>query len=328
MIPEEKRQAVARGLRAAFGTEMFEHISDMPKGNAMSQKFRVVVGGKPYLLRIEMRVHDPSRHYACMRSAAEAGVAPHVLYTNVDDRVAITDFVRTKPLAREEALTRLPAVLRTLHGTQPFEKAPFNTTCTFLLEDGPARDGFLKQFRESGVMLAAEADELFALYAQTAALCVPDEADLVASHNDLFKPDNILFDGDRVWLVDWEAAFLNDRYADLAVVANQIVTDEAEERLFLESYFGAPATQAHRMRLRRMQQLSHVFYAMAFLHLGAAGKPVDWSTPAPSFESFRARFWNGDVDLSHAEDKIMYGRVHWARLREAAGSRMVEMGVG
>jgi thiamine kinase-like enzyme len=46
-----------------------------------------------------------------------------------------------------------------------------------------------------------------------------DESNWVSSHNDL-KPENILFDGNRVWLVDWEAAFLNDRYVDLAVVAN------------------------------------------------------------------------------------------------------------
>ncbi len=45
------------------------------------------------------------------------------------------------------------------------------------------------------------------------------EPEMVASHNDL-KPENMVFDGTRVWLIDWEAAFLNDRYLDLSVVAN------------------------------------------------------------------------------------------------------------
>jgi hypothetical protein len=61
---------------------------------------------------------------------------------------------------------------------------------------------------------------------------------MVSSHNDFFKPDNILFDGHRLWLVDWEAAFLNDRYADLAVVASLVVTNDAEERVYLQEYFG------------------------------------------------------------------------------------------
>src|ERR1022692_2472698 len=38
-----------------------------------------------------------------------------------------------------------------------------------------------------------------------------NESNWVSSHNDL-TPENSLFDGDRGWLVDWEAAFLNDRY--------------------------------------------------------------------------------------------------------------------
>ena len=46
---------------------------------------------------------------------------------------------------------------------------------------------------------------------------------MAPGHNDPFKPDNMLFEGNRLWLVDWEAAFQNDRYADLAVVANMIV---------------------------------------------------------------------------------------------------------
>jgi hypothetical protein len=54
------------------------------------------------------------------------------------------------------------------------------------------------------------------------------------------KPENILFDGSRVWLVDWEAAFLNDRYFDLAMVANFVVTNDAEENAFLQTYFGEP----------------------------------------------------------------------------------------
>ena len=66
------------------------------------------------------------------------------------------------------------------------------------------------------------------------------DSDLAPGHNDLFKPDNMLFDGNRLWLVDWEAAFQNDRYADLAVVANMIVTNESEERIYLRKYFGEP----------------------------------------------------------------------------------------
>jgi thiamine kinase-like enzyme len=78
--------------------------------------------------------------------------------------------------------------------------------------------------------------ELFELYSRVAHVYPRhDESNLVSSHNDL-KPENILLDGDCVWLVDWEAAFLNDRYVDLAVVANFAVNSEADEQAYLHRY--------------------------------------------------------------------------------------------
>ena len=44
---------------------------------------------------------------------------------------------------------------------------------------------------------------------------------MVSSHVDL-KPDNMLFDGERVWLVDWQAGFANDRYFPIMDVTRKI----------------------------------------------------------------------------------------------------------
>ena len=153
-----------------------------------------------------------------MKAAAEAGLAPRVWYASIEDKVSIEDFVEAEPLPISEALVRLPALLRTLHALPPFGRAPFNTSCTFLITKGPALDGFLQKFQASNILPKAESEEFFARCAELTAVYPHDDAEMVSSHNDVFKPDNILFDGQRVWLVDWEAAFLNDRYADLAVV--------------------------------------------------------------------------------------------------------------
>jgi hypothetical protein len=72
-------------------------------------------------------------------------------------------------------------------------------------------DGFLQKFQTANILPKAESEEFFARYAQVASVYPHDDPEMVSSHNDVFKPDNILFDGHRVWLVDWEAAFLNDR---------------------------------------------------------------------------------------------------------------------
>src|SRR6516225_5575477 len=137
---------------------------------------------------------------------------------------------------------------------------------------------------------------------------------MVPSHNDLFKPDNILFDGHRVWLVDWEAAFLNDRYAELAVVANLVTTNEAEERVYLQEYFGQPPDHYQLARLFLMRQVAHMFYAMVFLFLGSSGKPIEWSEAVPEIREFHQRIWAGEVNLAGNHTKTVYGRVHWVQL--------------
>ena len=313
MIPQEKSAAVTRGLREAFGVTEFEEIR-MIKGLASSLVFRIVVRGSPFLLKVSTRASDPERHYACMRAAAEAGLAPRVWYTSVEDRVSIEDFVKAEPLPVSEALVRLPVLLRKLHALPPFARAPFNTTCTFLINKGPALDGFLQKFQAANILPKAEGEEFFARYAEVAAVYPHDDVEMVSSHNDLFKPDNILFDGQRVWLVDWEAAFLNDRYADLAAVANQVVTNDEEEMVYLQEYFGAAPDRYQLARFFLARQVAHMFYAMVFLLLGSSGKPIDWSEPLPEFREFHRRIWAGEVHLADNQTKIVYGRVHLEQL--------------
>jgi hypothetical protein len=284
----------------------------MIKDLAQSMVYRIAVRGTSYLLKISLRTNDPARHYGCMRAAAEAGLAPRVWYTSAEDRVSIEDFVTTAPLTAREALVRVPRLLRTLHALSPFSPVPaqINTSCLFLMGDAAA--GFLQQFRATNILPTDQSEEFFARYAQLNAAYPRQNPEMVSSHNDLFKPDNMLFDGQRLWLVDWEAAFLNDRYADLAVVANMIVSNDEEEKSFLQEYFGKPAEAYPVARFFLMQQLAHLFYTMAFLWQGAAGKPIDWGEPLPEYDDFQRRFRGREIELS--DNQVMYGRVHWERL--------------
>ena len=326
MIPQEKNAAVYRALREAFDASDFDEIHDMT-GRGANPVFRIVVRGTPYLLRINLRAGDVARHYTCMKLAAEAGLAPRVWYTSVEDRLAITDFIKAVPFPRKEAMVKMPATLRTLHALPRFGEVPhhLNTSCMFLMNKGPALDGFLERVQSANIAPKSESDEFFARFAQLAASYPHDPAQMVSSHNDLYKPDNILFDGDRVWLVDWEAAFLNDRYADLAVVANLLVNDDAEQAIYLREYFGEAPDEYQLARFYLAQQIAHAFYAMGFLLFGSAGAPIDWTESAPAYLEFHRRFWAGEVDMRDKAMMIAYGRVHWERfLADTGESRFDE----
>jgi len=60
--------------------------------------------------------------------------------------------------------------------------------------------------------------------------------DIVFGHNDLL-PANILDDGKRLWLIDWEYAGFNTPLFDLGGLASNNELDEPTERYMLEQYF-------------------------------------------------------------------------------------------
>jgi len=306
MIPEAKTAAVGRALREAFGVSEFEDIRMLTAGLSSALVFRIVARGCPYLLRVITRtdaMNDPTRQFACMKSAAAAGLAPRAWYTSTEDRISITDFVEARPFPTTEARVLLPVTLRRVHALPPFPRM------IVYRDYFDALNGYIQKFQAANIMPASETEELFQLYARVQSIYPRHDAEMVSSHNDL-KPENILFDGTRVWLIDWEAAFLNDRYTDLAVAANFVVTNDAEEDVYLRTYFGEAVSEYRLARFYLMRQALHMFYAMIFLLLGSSGKPIEPAAEAPDFRDFHDAIWAGEISLASAETKLRYGRVH------------------
>lgn len=303
MIPEAKQAAVAKALHEAFGVNEFEDIRPLTGGMSSALVFRIVVKGNPYLLRLIMRTDafsDPTREFECMRIASDAGIAPRIRYADITERILITDFVDAKPYS-DDVAPFMASTLRRLHSLPQFPKAVsyFKTV-----------DGFIRRFPEAKILPESATEEVFRRYAEVERVYPRNEADHVACHNDL-KPQNTLFDGNRVWLVDWEAAFLNDRYTDLAVAANFLVKDEVQEEEYLIEYFGEPASEYRSARFYLMRQRVHMIYASCFMLLAAsAGASIYPDLNAPEFRDFHQRVISGAVDLTDANAKVEYAKVH------------------
>jgi aminoglycoside phosphotransferase (APT) family kinase protein len=307
MIPQEKDTAVSRAIQQAFGATSMDDIRKMTKGLSSDLVFRIVVKGSPYLLRIMTRMNeqmDPGRIFACMNTTSDAGLTPRVRYTNAEDGISITDFVEDLPLPATQALHLIPCTLRTLHALPPFPKE-FNYVT--------AHNYFIWRFRKASLLPQDEIDDAFTSYEQLCATYPRVDADMVSCHMDL-KPDNILFDGHRIWLVDWQSGFLNDRYFDLAVAASFVVNSDAEEATYLGHYFVQPPDEYQRARFFLMRQALHMLSASVFLLLGSAGKPIGEIEDLPSFEDFHRRIWAGEINFADRNNQILTGMIHWKRL--------------
>jgi thiamine kinase-like enzyme len=291
-------------LEAAFGVSTCESIMPLEANDGLSQAlvYRIEVAGKPYLLRFvkeTMPGVDPTRELDLMRRAASVGVAPRVHYA--EDKVLITDLVDAKPYPADAA-TRLAATLRRLH-----DLPPVAVTTRY----AQAMDGFVK--RLPGLLPADTLAELMRGYDAAHAAYPHDESGWVICHHDL-KPQNMLFDGERFWLIDWEAAFMDDRYVDLAVAASFVGDDEA----LLAAYFGQPPTAEQRRRLFLMSVLVSVYYVAVFGLL--ARLPWEPGLDVPAFEALNRRIVGG-FDLASPEAKRLYAHVHLNRALEQMRSQ-------
>lgn len=304
MIPEDKKSIVENALQTTFSTTEIDDIRQLTAGLSTALVYRITVQGKPYLLRIITRTDgmaDPTLEYTCMQAAAEAGIAPRVWYTSITDRIAISDFIDAKPFPFQEAKIKLPELFKRLHALPPF---PFRINYLDTME------GFIQKFQAAKLMQVHLMSEMLGAYTKIKAVYPRNNSDMVACHNDL-KPENTLYDGERVWLVDWEAAFLNDRYLDLAIAANFVVRNEADETNYLKTYFGENVTAYQRARFFLMRQILHLFYFVVFVLMRkGADDPIDFEKPVPSFREFNDDIWAGKISLHDMNARLQYALVH------------------
>lgn len=306
---------MTRALHSAFGVNEYEELRLLSGGLSSALAFKIVVRKNPYLLKILRTeiISDPAHEFACMQTAAEAGIAPRIWYANVEDRILITDFVEAKPYPNDMGL-QMATTIRRLHGLPHFPLPKMGNYFDAM------HNGFVRRFQASHLLPESATEELFRRYDEIVKVYPRNDSELVASHNDL-KPQNIRFDGNHIWLVDWESAFLNDRYVDLAVVANFFVKDEVDEDAYLNTYFGepvgdiVPSWEYRHARFYLMRQAVSVFYAaLLLLDASRAGLSIDADMITPDFSDYHQDLISNKIDMMTAEAKVQYGMIH---LREA-----------
>jgi thiamine kinase-like enzyme len=308
MIPNTYAALVEKALQEKFGVRDWEAIYPISSGLSTALVYRIVVKGKSYLLKIITRTDeksDPSYEYECLRIVAAAGLAPALLYTNVTDKISITDFVEATAFPQEQARIQMPALLKKLHALPPL---PLRLNYFEVL------DGWIQKLKTGKIIPEHLTTELFRRFEKITAVYPRDISQWVNCHNDL-KPENILFDGNKPVLVDWEAIFLNDPYIDLAVVSNFVIEQPEQTKAYLTHYFGYEPSEYQLARFILVQQIMHMaYFAFFMLIIAGAGNTIDYNTPHPGFREFHNDMWNGKIDLASQEARQQYAWTHYYQL--------------
>ena len=314
LISPDRREAARDALKAAFGSAQPSEITRIAGGASPAEIYRVVVSERPYLLRLEGSrrggFHDPHRSFACMRIAAAIGVAPPLHYADPHAGAAVMDFVPARsifdyPGGRLALLRDLAGLIVRLHGGSDFPHfAEYPAIVAHIL-------GLV---RASSLFAPGLLDGHFEALARIREAYRWDASSLVASHNDL-NPGNVLFDGQRLWLIDWETAFRNDPLVDVAITANYLAMTRDQEELLLACCLGRAPQDRDRARFTLMRQMTRLFHAGLMLIIASAepSARVEEELAALTLPQVFASLAQGSLAVGTPETMLVFGK---AFLRE------------
>jgi aminoglycoside phosphotransferase (APT) family kinase protein len=306
-LSDAQRETVHSALLAAFDGAPVG-IAPIAGGASSASTFRLKVRSRRYLLRVEGQpspLRNPHQ-YACMRIAAEAGIAPGIHYVDEVARVAVIDFIEQQPLKAYPGgqRTLAPALGDLLSRVQATPVFPYYVNYPDIVarlfahvrRTGLFADGLLDAHVERLQLLHETYDR--------------GSTGLVSSHNDPI-PSNILFDGERLWLIDWESAYCNDPLVDVAIMLDNLARTPELESLFLQSWLGRAPDQALHARLQLIRALTRLYYAGVLLSASAAAA---WTKPdtgllAPTLPELQQAVHEGRLKPGAPETKHILGKM-------------------
>jgi hypothetical protein len=299
-FPEARFPDIQTALQQAFGTTIVTDINLLTGGLSGSSVYKIEVEEQTYVLKLDTPASPVS---PALLPASLAGIAPTVYYQDVETGITISALIDAKPLRAvmppEKLVPELARVIKIIHDIPYHAEGP-------ALQD--TVQGLVSNFRASKVLAGPVFDECYTYWEQIKTHYPWQETRKVLSHNDL-NPSNILCDGEKIWVIDWDTAYLNDEFVDLAAAANFFVHTPEQETAFLNMYFDGAVTDQHKAQLFVMRQVSRIIYAT--LMLGLAGKARD--THDQSMEGFTlrdvgAQLGAGLLSLATYEGQLAYGK--------------------
>ena len=224
-------------------------------GGLTNRNFRVSDQGRQdFVVRIgrDLPEHGVMRfnELAAARAAYAVGIAPQVVYAA--NGFMVSRFVAGEALTAARVreppmLERIVALLRRCHRDIPaYLEGPALLFWVFQVIRG-----YLRFLVTRGAASGQQALSTLASRAERLEHAV-GAVNIVFGHNDLLAA-NLIDDGERLWLIDWDYAGFNSPLFDLANLATNSQLDASLETALLESYFDGPIAPASRPAFAAMQ---------------------------------------------------------------------------
>ncbi|HET9929845.1 MAG TPA: phosphotransferase [Polyangiaceae bacterium] len=286
-----------------------ERIEPIRAGLSGAGVYAVTTSQGSFVLRVQDRNLDENyfaQQLRVLRRAEQAGVAPRIAHVDEAARAIVSARISGKPLGaaladpaqRNSVLASAVEHLRALHSLDSSGVA----------DRDPMRyaDETYRAVRErSGFPVWAS--DLETEFGHIRRLLARDPRKVV-NHNDV-NPGNLLWDGERVWLVDWEVTGLDHPHYDLATLALFLRLDDDAALGLAAMHDGAPLSPDARVNFRALRKLSGLLCGLTFLSLvqDLSIRPAPGIEHAPTLSEVYQGMQRGEHSLQSPLGQTMMG---------------------
>src|SRR5687768_13323195 len=219
-------------------------------GGLTNSNFRVTVDGTPYFIRVpgestELLAIDRKNEIYNTKAAAQAGVAPPVLYHLPEYDVMVLKFLDGKTMSKQSLNqpgmpTRMAQAIKSLHASPRFY-SDFNM---FRLTEY-----YLKLCDERGIKIPNGYLERMPIVDRIEEAMSLSPLPTVPCNNDLLA-ENYIDDGEKLWLIDYEYSGNNDPCFELGNTCQEMEFKDFQIHEVCSAYFGeATPDKIARMKL-------------------------------------------------------------------------------
>lgn len=238
--------------------------------------------------------------------ASQHGVAPAIIHIHTAERAVVSVRIPdaslrsalSQPATRVAVTTSLIEVLIKLHAipTGPFAAINLISDGRTIWESQVQRPGFPSWAIPLGDRIA-EADKL-----------LKHDNRRVLCHCD-FHPWNLVWDGQRVWLVDWERAGLSHPYLDLATMCNFLSMPDEAALSMLQQQEQAPMESAQKLLFAALRDFCRVVYGAVFLRLLNDLESVKFTSREDTLplSECLANLATGKLDVAQPQSRALIG---------------------
>jgi thiamine kinase-like enzyme len=226
-------------------------ISIQPlSGGLTNINYRVDVDGMPHVVRVpgestELLAVDRNNEYHNTRAAAEAGVAPRLLYYLPEHCVMVLEFIDGTTMSKDSLNApgmpaRMAESIKRLHAGPRF-LTDFNM---FRLTEY-----YLSVCRERDIRIPDGYLERMPIVSEIEKAMLVNPLPSVPCNNDLLA-ENYIDDGKQLWLIDYEYSGNNDPTFELGNTCQEMQFNDGQILEVCEAYFGeASSSKIARMKL-------------------------------------------------------------------------------